>query len=980
MPSRVQSRPGLTSLVGVGTSAIVHSIKRLNDQTASDYTRIVGAGTKLYFGKGSLAQIDTGYSGNPLSMVAFEPAVSPSPWIYIMDGTKGGRKVNVAGTVYAQGIAPPLAAPTVVNGPPSFQIIDLFSGSPPGKWVVSGTASTIVNGPVLSTTILKISYDTGNFGWASVVPTGTTYAVTPGAGSFMTVGTGATQETVIITSAQAALSPTTIGSITYDSGSTGLCTIYPAAAFAVVPGQEVIINSGEGVFVISIGTDTVGNFYFRTSTALNHSPGESLASPNYTLRCYLDYTHSVGEAIAAGLFAWDVAVGTGLLSELVSFDLAVIEGRPQQSTDVVSFWINSNGPTLVSNLRIEFDVDASINDFSTNYYYADVDISGFSIGIWTLVSVPISGFTRVGAGAGTWANVAAVGIALTVSSSSVYTLITGLSINGQYGPNSTVAGASGYTYVQRYRSAALGVKSNPGPAIRPAISVDNQSLVVIGTVSPDPQVDTVDFFRLGGTSTAFLYIASAPNSGTPQILDVFGDLDIASAEQLETDLYQPFPVPGLPVSGVCNVSGYAVTWVSGSKFNTSWPLGTGILINGIANTLYSQPTVNTACVLQDAMGVLNNVSFSVPNPILMAQPMTVMFGIYGEGNAGLTLFGVGNSLNAGTLFWTNGNDADSADVANSLQITSPSEALMNGGVYADQPFVFSIKRLFRLVPNFATDANGNPLGGYLAYDEGSGYGLAAPWALCVGPRIYYYAGDSIRESTLGGVSESITDPDLALLFPHGESAGVAVQIGGVTIYPPDPTQTARLRLSFHNSHLFFDYIDTQSNATTLCWNPITRSWGLDTSSMGLVCHYLDEAQGSTLLLAGGADGNVYEYSNAAALDEPFVLKMPTRGDGWTFLQSREIYFALAMATTGSIIINVDGVDYSTSIPATAGGAYARAYYNLPSLKGQAWSWGVTSSGATEIYTKDTMAMVKEWAAKEYKPDEIFRDLNRQVKP
>lgn len=980
-PGRIQSRPPLLVYTTLPVVNPIHSIRRLNNSGPfATSTRIVGSGPGLYFGTTTLSVIELGYSGNPLSLIPFEPPSTPDCWMYVMDSIKGGRKVNVFGTAYQQGIAPPLNPPTAVIGPTSYSIIDLFNGATVGFWLATGTALALTPNPTgaLSTTIGIILYGSGSPTRASITPP----LGQPGA--FITIGSGATQETDRIYATDVAPSPSTIASIAYASGTTGLCTIVAAAGSFTLP-NGIIMSIGAGgtqeyALVISYSKSSTGANSFTCITQFNHVVGENL-TPEDTTQVFTSYPHSAGETVTAGYFAFQVTTGTGLVSESAGFDLSIVQNRPQQTSDIISIFVWIDVPGNVSSFQVLFDVDPSINNFTANYYTGTYDISGLTPSTFGKIELNIGSFIRTGSSDTSWADIKAVGIRV-VATGTVNVRIADFDIEGTYGPDPGSAGAD-YEWVYRYRSSVTGAVSNPSPANRPAINPGGESVVVTGESSPDPQVDTADFFRLGGVLTSFVLVGSSPctSSIIPQIVDDYMDIDLASSEVLQTDNDQPFTVPGVPVSGMCNANGFSVTWVSGGTFDSRWPQGTGIIINGVPTSLYQQPFTAQTLSVNDALGVLTNVPFQVPQPVLLGQSMQTMFGIYGEGNAGITLFGVGNDINPGTIFWTNGNNADAAAAANNLPICSPSEALMNGGVFADQPFAFSIKRLFRLVPNFQADANGNPIGGFLAYDEGSGYGLFAPWAMCVGPRIYFRAIDGIRESVLGGSSQSITDPDISLLFPHGESAGVAVQIGTVVIYPPDDTQPAKQQLSWANSHLFFDYVDTQGSPTTLVWNPVTRTWSMDTSGFGVATHYLDEAQSSNTTLVGGNDGNIYKFdSTSPFIDQQFQFRMPVRGDQGTYLCCRDLYLGAALVRPSTVIVNVDGVDYTITTQSTAGAGYQRIYYNLPDIKGQAWSWGFISNTAAEIYLKDTQANMKNWAGAKFSFSQPYRDLMGETKP
>src|SRR5262245_53768948 len=69
------SRPGQTLLATGGTE--VHSVRRFRDPQAGVATRVYGIDADLYIGNtGALTQIDTGYSGDPLTLTPHRPPLS----------------------------------------------------------------------------------------------------------------------------------------------------------------------------------------------------------------------------------------------------------------------------------------------------------------------------------------------------------------------------------------------------------------------------------------------------------------------------------------------------------------------------------------------------------------------------------------------------------------------------------------------------------------------------------------------------------------------------------------------------------------------------------------------------------------------------------------------------------------------------------------------------------------------------------------
>src|ERR1035437_7404062 len=134
VPGRLDTRAGIVVVNSNSLGAMAHSLKRINDPLPSAvnaYAIVVGAGGNLWIGQvqsmpSPFILIDTGYSGNPLGFVPYRPPQSPESWLYISDSSQM-RKVRADGLVYPQGVAPPLAAPTVDFGQPLATIIDDFN-------------------------------------------------------------------------------------------------------------------------------------------------------------------------------------------------------------------------------------------------------------------------------------------------------------------------------------------------------------------------------------------------------------------------------------------------------------------------------------------------------------------------------------------------------------------------------------------------------------------------------------------------------------------------------------------------------------------------------------------------------------------------------------------------------------------------------------------------------------------------------------
>lgn len=84
----VTGRAGQTALTNAPAAhTTVHSYGRLN--TPTDFQRIWGIDQDLYYGKTGLPTLaDSGYSGNPLTMLAADPPIPGAPWMYVADSAR----------------------------------------------------------------------------------------------------------------------------------------------------------------------------------------------------------------------------------------------------------------------------------------------------------------------------------------------------------------------------------------------------------------------------------------------------------------------------------------------------------------------------------------------------------------------------------------------------------------------------------------------------------------------------------------------------------------------------------------------------------------------------------------------------------------------------------------------------------------------------------------------------------------------------
>lgn len=437
-----------------------------------------------------------------------------------------------------------------------------------------------------------------------------------------------------------------------------------------------------------------------------------------------------------------------------------------------------------------------------------------------------------------------------------------LQIYGGSGPDVGEAG-NPYVHTYRYRSSITGATSNPAPANRASVIPRRQSVFLTAVPSTDPQVDLIDWFRLGGTLSEYTYAGSGDNTTTP-FEDNRMDSQIDGGETIRYDLFQPWPLQDLARTGTCNVAGTAISWVSGDTFDTRWAPGSIIVVNGFATTLYASPNSSTLLQVVDNVGSGSAVTFSLPGPTILSQPLGRVWGDF-QG----FYFACGDTINPGTLYWSNGNNIEAVNDANALLVTSPSEPLMGGGIYNTFAFVFSSDELYQIL----LQPGDSPV---RVIQTPCGRGLWTPWAFAIGPEgIFFLAADGIFATAGGSPAKSLTAQDIRPIFPKDGLPGESVN----GIPAPDMTQTDRLRLSYIAGMLYFDYLDLNGDPQTLILDTLTGAWQLDHSDLtGLTTRLEEPGDAVYDQIVGGADGLVYQYdltvTQDAGTDIPWALSTP----------------------------------------------------------------------------------------------------------
>lgn len=480
---------------------------------------------------------------------------------------------------------------------------------------------------------------------------------------------------------------------------------------------------------------------------------------------------------------------------------------------------------------------------------------------WFTLYCRVGDLTRVGAdGTLTYAALRAAAIIVQVSGTTtpITIDICDAYLTGGYGPD---VGNSLAPIVWRYRnrSTITGERGNPSPPMRAGLKPRRGSVTLTGAACSEAQCDVQDWFRFGGSLARWAYAGTVPNGSA--FTDVMEDAQIDGGEGLATDLFQPWPSYDLPRMGTCNVAGTAVEWVSGDLFDPTWAADTTIIINGRATTLYRSPASTTRLAVVDNLGTGAAVTFTLPSPTLLARPLPYLWG--GPINNAYFTFACGDAADPSRILWTHGNDPDATSEANSLIVSTASEPLQNGFFFDGVPYVFSTERLYRIVPTFGQ------LSAFHAVETPCTKGLWAPWAFCVTPDgVVFLAQDGIYFTTAGNEARAITHPDLSPIFPQDGIAAEPIR----SLNPIDMSQIARLKLTYVDHLIYFDYVDTLGAGHTLVCD-VSRgysadqiTWSVDTYDQAVYARLAEPGPQVHTNLVGTADGRLYQFDLASITD------------------------------------------------------------------------------------------------------------------
>lgn len=937
LKGRTPGRP-LQNLLLNSIGPAIHSIRRLNDSTPAGpiagYILVEGASNELF---ANATQVDSGLSGNPISLVPFRPNASVQPWMYVGDSVKMD-KVRSDGTCYKMGIAEPQLPPQVSFVPASDTV------SLVGEVTVTYWGDSPHSGPT-GNYIWKNKSDTGGSGpvRSSTPPSG----VTTGNSLLFDVINGNQQTPVAWTQYTEYLgSVNTVGT-----------------AVTWVSGNQFSGLAGGGKIVISGITYTIANAPAPTNTTLSltgtagtqvdvtyqaaaQSGTVPLFQPALESEGYSDFNF----AVEATLYI--PAAGTYTLS--FSSKDETLWGIGNNGVGTATWAGPTGGQVLASSgqTRTALNGYPLIPKTNTNDGGGQGDTGSQQIAFSAPGNYPIEIDFDYWYHSGRHLTVKCNGV-------DIPPLPEALITNAQYR----------YTY----RSSATGAVSNPSPeSVQSPISVLSNN--VTANYSTDPQVDKVDFYRLDSGLTNFTYVGTISNltvlgvtttavlstgagsvqftnasqvvlgqtllidsgansefvtvtgfikihigsqffiigiqavfakthaigvpivggPGTVVFNDTQLDTDIADNPILQFDNFEPFPSIDLPRSGMVTVTNGVVTWQSGDQFNIRWLPGTVIIVGTVAYTLNTRPTSTTQLTASNVTSIAGvqtvvvppdgvSIPYEIQEPILAAQPLPYLWGP--TDNISFA-FGCGDPLRPGVLYWCKGGNLDAAPDTNQEDVTSPSEPLQNGCIVNGLGMVFSSERAWLIYPNFfnaLATVQGTVGSQWTLQESISTRGLYIPKALAVdgGGNVFFRGKDGVYISPGGTGAKSITDEDMYNLFPHEGREPSAVTIGPFTVYPPDDTQPQHQSMSVANGYLYYDYFDVTNTPRTLVYDIAAGGWVVDVYQFPVFVHALAEGANVNNVLMGCQDGAVRTFVDSGTETATSVLLMPSFNAGDT---------------------------------------------------------------------------------------------------
>ena len=852
---RIDGRPGYTQVIRLAD--IPNSIRRLNDPAnlyaPTGYILVGGGGPNLYAGiESNYIVIDSGYSTEPLFLIAFRPEGSPESWMYVYDINKL-IKVRPDGVIRSIGLQPPTTCPNIDYGIPALAVItEAFSvTSWTGNSATIGSTSDRTGGS--SPAITFILYNSGTTGWCCINPSGSSYW----AGERMQVilnSGGGNQETVLVREVHPAIATASVAQIQYDSPTNvGACSLVIFGLPAGLDRNSLIQIGSEVVRVHEVILSPDGTQYsVRCVTTGTHVSGETITGL-VSWYVYTIQTHAAAESITVTYVPVTPSSSTGTSSAqlIAAVDASTANNRPiDPANDYLHLSMLLETPNNITSVNIVIDIDDG--SFTRNYWTFTVPqisliVDGVDPGgnTWVEIVVPISSGVRTGGdNTKSFATIAGVQVGLTITGTCTYGFDC-LYFFGTYGQVVQPNAPNGTAYQYRYRDSSTNVASVPGPLTRYQLNPLRESVIITPTPTTQAGVDTCDIYRIGGTIDSPLYTVSCPNAVGASVTDGLPDTPVLETDQPpDLTVIQPWPLLLPPITGTCKTVGTSVLIESSSSPIPPNLIGdTAIIINGTAYLTYGQPRSPSYLEITLDAGFQDGVTFEIGSPTTAGQPLPVAFGPL-EGPFAPVVFALGDLNNAGTLYFSNLSDADSANTTNTLELCPSSEPLVSGEVWSGMAFAGSRQNMYCVRYSYLTQIGASNNTTYQQFRINTPSGIWSKWAICRTPIGIAYLGRDGIYITTDTKGDNISDEDLYPLFPHDGSPALSVVWGNDSsiILPVDMALLDKLRLTYCDEAIRFAYVDVGGNENTLIFEIYKNRWFLNNYADAINLHYMVEQE------------------------------------------------------------------------------------------------------------------------------------------
>lgn len=811
----LKPRQGTTAVNGTALAQTnVHTARYLNDPVSSATLTWAGSGTKLY-NVATQAQLDTGYSGNPLTDVVYRLGGSSLPYDIIGDSSQM-RKLLSDGTIQQLGITPESSAAT------------------------SAVQQSLTNQLCLANL------------WPGPAGIGIAFS-----GFSSHTGSGISISTVSRT-----------------SGITSVVTSSPHGLIVGMPVQitGVTDTTFDGYFLVDSVSSTTGFTYLQTGANASSSGGAvdialevvlnagatgtvSLIASTGGPTVPLDFSHLLGP-ITGGV------VPSALIDQFLSW--ISVSSLADVSDIQLLFDVDPNSVSAGA---------LTATAFSKNYYWTSV-MQQVSVTGYNAVAATKADFYRVGNSTADWSAVVAVQVKIVAAPAATPTVdLDSLYLTG-HGPSIAVGVPYDYRDTN-YDSVTLS-ESNPSPIQSSTVSPVNQPVLLTpAALASQTGVDQKRWWRRGGSlsdtwrlvgtqrNQSPLTVSASPNGALPQPGLSFFTIKFVcttahgmtsagayvSASGVDNTIYNTNYV----VTGIVNSTSFYAQAIS-SPFGICNDAGS--LTNSGSGTIsfvFVDTNSDADIASAETINLFNDVPITTVNAsgtTVYAQPLAFLWGPF-QGNI---IFGCGDPYRPGYAYWCNSGNPDGWGSINNVEVAQPSDPLQNGFCWNGGSYVFSKEKLYLLQPT--------PVGTLLTFlpvDQQTGRGLFFRWGLCASeksPMVWFVAKDGVYEWGAGGAAQLISN-DLWPLFHASTVEGN---------YPIDFTQETRVRLAFFDGELRFSFQDTNGTMQVwICdilnghrWRKATYPWA--------VRDVYAEPETTNLLLYGGADGFVYQESETALSD------------------------------------------------------------------------------------------------------------------